>query len=294
MLAVICTALWGSAIPVIKIGYDVFNIVSVQDKLLFAGVRFMLAGLLVVLYSSIVSRRVALPARGDIKGILILGFVQTFLEYIFFYISLVYLTGVKGSILNSTGNFFAVFLAHIFFNNDRLNLPKICGCILGFAGVVLCCIDSSFDFSFTFLGDGFIIIAALMFAIGSIISKKLAQRIDSAVLTGWQLIAGGVALAAVGLVMGGSIHFASAKAVGIMAYLAMLSAVAFTLWTVLLKHNPVGKIAVYNFLNPVFGVLLSGVLLGENIFSPRTVAALALVCAGIYVVNSDLFKRRAV
>jgi drug/metabolite transporter (DMT)-like permease len=94
--------------------------------------------------------------------------------------------------------------------------------------------------------------------------------------------------------MGGGIHFASAKAVGIMAYLAMLSAVAFTLWTVLLKHNSVGKIAVYNFLNPVFGVLLSGVLLGENIFSPRTVAALALVCAGIYVVNSDLFKRRAV
>lgn len=294
IMAVISTALWGSAIPVIKIGYEAFGISKVEDKLLFAGIRFVLAGLLVVIFASIINKKPVLPKKEDIKGVALLGFVQTTLEYIFFYISLVYLTGVKGSILNSMGNFFAVVLAHIFFVNDKLNVQKICGCLLGFIGVVLCCFDKGFDFSFTFMGDGFILIAALCFAVGSIISKKIASGRDSAMLTGWQLIFGGALLVVIGLVLGGNITFRGFNCYVIMAYLAMLSSVAFTLWTVLLKHNPVGRIAVYNFLNPVFGVILSGILLGENIFGIRTVAALALVCIGIFVVNTDIFSKKAV
>mgnify|MGYP005782591465 FL=1 len=59
---------------------------------------------------------------------------------------------------------------------------------------------------------------------------------------------------------------------------------AFTLWTVLLKNNSVGKISVYNFLTPVFGVLLSVILLGEA-FDWKIVLALAAVCTGILIVN---------
>ena len=69
--------------------------------------------------------------------------------------------------------------------------------------------------------------------------------------------------------------------------MAMISAVAYSLWGILLKYNPVSRIAVFGFMNPVFGVILSALLLGENnqAFSLYGLAALVLVSLGIFLVN---------
>ena len=71
------------------------------------------------------------------------------------------------------------------------------------------------------------------------------------------------------------------------ASLSLLSAVAQTIWSALTRYNPVGRVAVYGFLNPMFGVLLSALLLreGQQAFTPYSLAALVLVCVGIFVVN---------
>lgn len=287
MLAAIATALWGSAIPVIKIGYDAFNITDsgVEVKILFAGIRFLLAGIFVIIYYSILNKGFEPPKRDEYKKIFVLGLVQTTVEYIFFYLSLLYLTGVKGSILNSVGNFFAVILAHFAFKNDKINMQKLIGCVFGFGGVALCCFESGLDFSFTFKGDGFILIAAFCFALGSVITKVVTQNSNSVKITGWQLAFGGLLLVIIGLAAGGRLTIPNGYALMILIYLAALSSIAFSIWAVLLKHNPVGKISVYCFLNPVFGVILSGILLGENIFNIRSLAALLLVSLGIYIVN---------
>ena len=131
IIAAIATALWGSAIPAIKIGYELFGITesAVPVKLLFAGIRFFLAGLFVIAFNCIVHKSFIYPRRDEIKSVIALGLVQTTLEYIFFYLSLVYLTGVKGSILNSIGNFFAVIIAHFAFKDDRINTRKALGWI---------------------------------------------------------------------------------------------------------------------------------------------------------------------
>lgn len=286
-LAIIATALWGSAIPVIKIGYDAFGITQsgADVKILFAGIRFVLAGIFVIIYYTISNKKFELPRKDEYKKIFWLGLVQTTIEYIFFYLSLLHLTGVKGSIMNSIGNFFAVVLAHFAFKNDKMNLKKLIGCILGFGGVVFCCIEEGFVFSFTFKGDGFILIAAFCFALGSVITKFVTQDSNSVKITGWQLAFGGLLLIIAGLAMGGRLTIPSAYACAILIYLALLSSVAFSVWALLLKYNPVGKISIYCFLNPVFGVILSGILLGENIFNIRSLIALAMVSLGIYIVN---------
>lgn len=285
--AVIATALWGSAIPAIKIGYELFGISEsgAATKFVFAGVRFIIAGIVVILFDCISKRRIVYPHKQEIKGIILLGVVQTTIEYIFFYLSLIYLSGVKGSILNSIGNFFAVILAHFAFNDDKINFKKSIGCILGFLGVVFCCFEDGMDLSFTFRGDGFILIAAFCFALGSVITKFVTRKSDSVTVTGWQLAIGGIILTIVGIVFDGSISFSSIEAVLMLIYLAVISSCAFTIWAQLLKYNPVGKISVYCFLNPCFGVVLSGLMLGENIFNIRTFLALLLVCIGIYIVN---------
>lgn len=281
LLAIIATALWGSAFPAIKIGYELFNITNVPSKLLFAGVRFIMAGFLVMLFSGFKK----LP-KENIKGTLALGFVQTYLQYIFFYISLTYLTGVKGSILNSIGNFFAVILAHFMLKNDKITGKKLLGCLLGFAGVVLCNFtEGGIDFNVSFMGEGFILIAAFCFALGSVMTKNVTKNAEPFTVTGVQLFFGGVLLTISGLIFGGSLEYTGIKALLMLLYLACLSSVAFSLWSQLLKHNPVGKISVYCFLNPVFGVILSGIFLGEDIFNWQSLVALLLVSIGITIVN---------
>lgn len=70
--------------------------------------------------------------------------------------------------------------------------------------------------------------------------------------------------------------------------LALVSAVAYTLWSVLLAYNDVSKVAIFGFVNPLCSVILSALVLGEvkQAFNIGSLIALALVCVGIYIVNA--------
>jgi len=288
MLAVIATILWGSAYPSVKIGYKLFNISSedIYGKLLFAGYRFLIAGILTILITSILKRKFVYPLKKSILGVSLLGIVQTSLQYIFFYIGLSNTLGVKAAILNSTGTFIAVILAHYIYKNDKLNFQKIIGCMIGFTGVIIINIGgSNTGAGFSLTGEGFVILAAMTFAFGSIISKSVAKGEDSMVMTGYQLLIGGIVLVFIGFIGGGNLTTPSFKAIILLLYLAVLSAVAFTIWAILLKYNSVGKITIYNFFVPIFGTLLSSLYLQENIYSVKNIFALICVCLGIYVVN---------
>jgi drug/metabolite transporter (DMT)-like permease len=90
-----------------------------------------------------------------------------------------------------------------------------------------------------------------------------------------------------GLLAGGRIEEWTASGVAMLLYLATVSAVAYSLWGILLKYNPVSKVAVFGFMNPVFGVILSAILLSEEGgLSIASVGSLVLVCVGIYIVNA--------
>lgn len=290
LLAMICTILWGSAFPAVKIGYDLFNIEGsdIFSKVLFAGYRFFLAGVITIIISSLISKKFLMPKVNEIKGITILGIIQTTLQYIFFYIALANTTGVKGSIINSMGTFFAVILAHFLYKNDKMTKGKAIGCIIGFIGVFIVNYNSKgFDGHFSLMGDGLMILAAVCFAVGSIVSKHYVKNINTMTLTGYQLLVGGGALIIISKLFNASLKFASLNSIMLLFYLAFLSAVAFTLWTMLLKYNSVGKITIYNFLVPVFGAVLSSIFLKESILELRYLISLVLVCTGIYIVNKQ-------
>lgn len=288
LLAVLCTFLWGSAVPGVKMGFELFAVQpqDVYTKILFAGARFTLSGLMTIACACIIGKRLVLPVKKSLGDIALVGLVFTVAQYVFYYLGLYKTAGVKGAILNSTGTFVAVIVAHFFYKNDRMNRSKALGCIVGFLGVVLINLgQGEFTGGFALDGEGFVILASVAFGVGSVLSKRAADRWDSMMVTGYQLLFGGVLLALTGIIGGGHLRAVSFAAVALFLYLAALSAVAFTVWTYLLKYNSVGKILIYNFLVPIFGALLSGVFLGENILDWRIGAALLLVCAGIFVVN---------
>lgn len=285
IIASLCNILWGSAFPVIKIGYELFHITtSVSDKLLFAGIRFFLSGLILLFAYLLLYRQVPSIHKGNIQTVAALGIVQTTFQYIFFYIGVSNTTSTNGSIVNSMNVFLSAIVAHFVYTNDKMNLRKSIGCLLGFAGVIFVTLGQG-SVRFSMDGEGFIVIADLMFAFGSVISKKATKADDSWTVTAYNLVLGGGVLIVLGLFCGGSLHTVTAKGCVTLLYLALLSAISFTLYAMLIKYNNIGKICIFNFVNPIAGTLLSGLMLKENILQVRYLVSLVLVCTGIFVVN---------
>jgi drug/metabolite transporter (DMT)-like permease len=131
-----------------------------------------------------------------------------------------------------------------------------------------------------------VVLSAFAGSAAAIYGRRLSHRLDATVMTGWQLLLGGLVLTAMGLVGGG--HFApiTPSATVLIVYLAGVSAVAFALWSLLLKHNPVSSVAVFNFEIPIFGAILAALILGERVLEWKYLAALVLVSVGIYLVTT--------
>ena len=296
LFASLCCLLWGSAYPSIKSGYALFLIApdDISGKMLFAGYRFAFAGLLLLIFSFVTRRDVFDLSWTRMRQMTVLGLTQTTAQYVFFYVGLAYTTGVKGSILNATGTFFSVLLAHFIYHNDRLSFNKSLGCLIGFGGVMVVNFDRNLlDFHFTLLGEGFVVISAFVLSAATIYGKRLSQKMDAVVLTGYQLTIGGVALLLLGFAGGGELSGLSWAAAILMLYMILLSSVAFTLWTLLLKYNRVGLVTVFIFLIPVFGSVLSAIFLGESILEWKNMLALALVCSGIWLVTKESASQKA-
>jgi len=287
-LATLCCILWGSAYPAIKNGYALLHIApaDIASQMLFAGWRFALAGLILLVVAAAMKKSILNLSGRQVGQVALLGLTQTAIQYVFFYIGLAHASGVKSSIMNATGVFFSVVLAHFIYANDRLNGRKALGCLIGFLGVVVVNLGGgALGFDFSLLGEGFVIIAAFVLAAASIYGKRLSASMDPMVMTGWQLFVGGAILVLIGIVGGGQLEGIDLQSGGLLLYMALLSSVAFAVWSLLLKHNPVGMIAAFNFLIPVFGVSLSAIFLGESLLRWSYLGALILVCAGIWLVT---------
>lgn len=290
LLACVCCILWGSAIPVIKTGYRLMEVdaADTASQIVFAGIRFTLAGLLVLIFASIREKKVLIPDRTILKYAVPVCMAQTVGQYFFFYIGVAHTSGVKGGIITGLGNFIAILMACLIVRNERMTGRKMAGCVLGFAGVVVInLMGKSLDMGFTLTGEGFILISQVAYGISTILINIYSKKVSPVVLSGTQFTMGGVVLILIGIGMGG--HFGNITAVGVVIifYLAMVSAVAYTLWSVLLAWNDVSKVAIFGFVNPLCSVILSALILGEvkQAFNTGSLVALLLVCAGIYIVN---------
>ena len=258
------------------------------SQLVFAGWRFALAGILVLLVTRLKGHRIV-PKRDEIKPILAISLFQSMLQYVCYYIGLSGTTGTKGSVLSGTQTFFALLLAHCLLPNDKLNRRKTLGCICGFAGVLALGLGGLNGFNLT--GDGLVLLSAVSAGAGALVSRIYTPGRDPMLLTGWQLLIGGCFLLGVGTMGGGALGRVTLGGVLLLGYMIVLSAAAFTIWTALLGKFPVGKVSLFGFLIPVFGTLFSALVLGENIFTARNLAALVLVSGGIAVANSASTKK---
>lgn len=291
-LAIFCTLLWGTAFPFIKVGYAQFGIEGndIGSKLLFAGARFTLAGIMVLFIFLVKNKHLPKIEKNGIMPVMLLGSVQTFGQYIFTYIGIGFTSGANTSVITACATFFTVLFAPLFFKSDKLNICKIIGCVLGFCGVL--CVNSGGGVTVdTLFGDFMILMSTLSAAAGNFISKGIVRDREPISVTGFQLLFGGILLLIAGFVTGGKLDFSSIKGLLVLLWLAFVSAAAFAIWTALLKNHPASRICVFNLLVPVFGTLLSGIMLGESVFGIETIISVVLICAGIFISNMQIKKR---
>jgi drug/metabolite transporter (DMT)-like permease len=285
--------LWGSAIPTIKLGYEVFNITSsaTADKLLFAGVRFFGAGLLIIIPYFFIHKKIKLTKKLCADS-LVLGLIQTAGQYFFMYIGLAYITGVNASVFNSVGTLLYILLAWIIYRDEKLSKLKVAGCLIGFSGILINSLATQKMGTLSFKGDGFIIISNICVAIGFLYSKRSAKAFNPFLLTGIQMSIGGFVLLAIGLILGGRLPTITAEGLALLLYLMLVSSVAFSLWTLLLRDYSAALVGVFNFLTPVFGTIFSyllsvfGLLNEKSAFTVYT--ALAIICSAGGIFLSSL------
>lgn len=292
VLAMVSCALWGSAFPTIKIGYGLLGITpkDTTSQILFAGVRFSITGVLTVIIFSLMNRRLLLPQKDSWLNIGKLGLVQTVAQYLFFYIGLSNTTSTKSSIIGGTLPFITILTACFVYRQERFTKSKLFGSLLGFAGIVIINLDFiNAKASMTVTGEGFVFLSNIAAAMSSSMIKNYSKRESAVLLTGYQFFFGGAVMTAVGLLTGGKLNVNGSNAVFVILYLSMLSAVAASIWSVLLKYNPVSKVSVFGFMIPVFGVILSALLLCEykQAFNLQSLASLLLISIGIIIINKS-------
>ena len=277
---------WGWAFPLIKVGFSAFGITAdmTGSKMLFAGIRFAIAGLIVLSVARSSGRSFQTSRRIDWRFILAFALMNTTLHYFFFYVGMSHSEGSRAAILNSLSTFLVVLLACACFKSDKLTSRKILGCTVGFCGILALNLGGAESGQFTWLGDGMIILNAICGACANLMTRGLSRRIDIFVGTGYSLFIGGLLLVISGLVFGGTLPHINMLGIICLILLIAISALGFALYNKLLSCNPVGKVAIYNSLIPIVGTVTSCLCLGET-FHMKYALAGGLAALGIYIIN---------
>jgi drug/metabolite transporter (DMT)-like permease len=277
--AVFICAFWGGNSPAIKVALDGV------PPLALAGVRFFL-GALTVLVWVLVARiplRLNRTERRLIFSLLTIFVLQIYLLHS----GTKYTLAAHSGVFVSSSPFFLALFAHFFLPEDRLNIFKITGMSLSFAGVVLIFAEGFLVSATNYLlGDAMVLLSGLLLGARQIYTKTLTQSIHPARLLFWQATFGTPIFFLLSAVFerGAEVRLDAPIVAAILYQGVVVAGLGFIFWTVLMRRFNASRLGVFGFITPISGVLISYFLLGEPI-SNGLIAGMLLVGAGIAVVN---------
>lgn len=289
-LSLLVMALWGSLYPCVKVGYAAFaiNSKSVPDILMFAGMRFVISGVVVSLFSLLKKEKIAAPKGKNILFIVLVGLFAVTLHYACTYMGLTTTDSSKTALIKQIGTLIYVCFAFVFFKDEKFSVLKIVGALLGFCGIIA--INYSPEGVRFSAGDWIIIAASVCIVFSNIINKQWIKGCSPFWITGISQFAGGIILLIAAIVMGGTpMHF-DLKSTLVFTYICLASISSYTLWYYILKTNSLSKMYIIKFAEPLFACVFGAILLGENIFKLQYLVAFILISAGILLGNKSEAK----
>lgn len=286
VIAVLYTFLWGCAFPLVKMCMESFEVSGNDNisKCLVAGLRFALAGALTLLIAKFLLKESLKVSKKQFKTCFIYGITATALQYAFTYIGLSMVDASKGAVYDQLCVFFIVLCSGIVFKDDKLTFRKIAGCIVGFLGVASINV-SSLAFSLS-TGDLIMVCAALVQTVAYFVAKKSANDFSPVLLVGYGQLTGGLLLTGGSLLLGGSINTINLSAVFSLIALIFIASIAYILSLLPLKYFPASEISIFNLLITIFGVVMSGIVLKENVLRLNYGIALILIIIAVLMINS--------
>lgn len=284
--AIFCALGWSLAYPFIKLGYQSFSIDSqdIGSKILFAGIRFLGAGILLLLASKGLHKSWKIKEKGSL---LLFALVNITFHYMFAYIGLGFNPGSRSTILDSLSGFILIILAGLIDSSDTFTKKKALGIAFGLSGIFFINLSPNHNYfeGITFWGDGMLVLNALCGAWGGLLTRSLSKRMDMMVATAYSMAIGGSILMGISCILSPTSSWTiTLPGLLILLVLILISAVCFGVYNQLLAYHPISKVAIFNALIPVLGVCFSTLLLHEPLKAQYIVSVL-LVGIGIYIIN---------
>src|SRR5438128_1547867 len=280
---------WGSTYLSIAIA------VQTLPPLLHAGIRFVLAGLLLAAWLAF--RRVDLRvSRRELGGAAAVGMLM--LAGGNGLVSLAERTvpsGVAALIVASIPLWIVVYRM---IAGERVGRDLFAGVLLGLVGVAVLVVPGGLNGTVDPLGALMLFGATLSWALGTFLSPRLEMPRNALVSTAYQMLAGGVVLVVAALGKGEVAQLDpatfSARSLIAFAYLVVFgSLVAYTAYTWLLQNASVSLVSTYAFVNPVVAVVLGALILSEQITPTIVVGAAVIVVAVAFIIFRQNAARRA-
>ncbi len=283
-LAILACLLWSTAFVGVKIG------LQYHTPLQFAGIRFMISGILIVLYFG-KYRQLIREIKTNIKFILVLGVVQIFVQYALFYSGINMVPSSLAAMIIGSSPFFIAIVAHYSFHNDKMTPLKTGSILIGVVGIAIITLGRQqieVKGKLELLGIGLLLLNNLISGYANVLISKKSGGISPMVLSSTSLIIGGAMLFMVSIPAEG-LHLGPFPATYYysLVWLSFLSAAAITIWFSLLKRPGV-KVSILNvwkFLIPVSGAALSWMIMPNEHPDLISIIGMAVIAISLLALN---------
>ncbi|MBO5737378.1 MAG: DMT family transporter [Clostridia bacterium] len=292
LLALVVMMCWGSLYPVVKLGYEKFEIDTAYypNLLLFAGVRFTVSGALITLLLGVKNKAVPTVKTGkEWIGIAIVGLFSVMLNYSLAFYGLSIVASSKTALLKQAGALIFIVISALLFKESKMTIGKGIGAVLGACSIVILNINQ-LGISMGF-GETIIILSSFCTVTASVVCKKMLKNTDSIVVTGYSQLFGGVILLIVGIACGGTMSFAEMGDWLLFAYMVVATCASYLIWYTIVQKNDLSKLFIVKLSEPLFAAIIGAIILREDIFQLHYLGAFLCIATAVIISNLT-FKRK--
>jgi drug/metabolite transporter (DMT)-like permease len=288
-LAIVACLLWSTAFAGIKIGLEY------TTPLQFAGMRFFLAGLMIVPFCGGL-RNYYRQVRANMKTILKVSMLQTFLLYGLFYIGIARVPGAITAIVVGASPLYATIVAHIFMKNDKVTVKKMIILLVGLGGVVIISFSGKGEEGFLMVqlwGILILVLSNISSALGNVLVSKQKKNMNPFIFNSAQIGLGGILLFFISIpIEGYTFEVYPLPYYFSLLWLSFLSASAFSIWFLLLSRPEVkvSDLNIWKFIIPVFGAFLSWMILPDE--SPDIFSLIGMLIIAVSLIMMSMTQYR--
>jgi len=289
VLAVFACFLWSTAFAGVKIGLEFFN------PLALAGIRFIISGLILLPFCGGLVNIKKIFSENK-KVILLISFFQIVMVYTLFYRGMTMVTGSSAAVIIGASPLISAVMAHFTIKDDPLTLKKFLFILTGLTGVVIITFGTkgAYGFSGRYLGVALLLLSSISGAAGNIVVAKSKKRINPFVMNAVQIFIGGCTLLAVSFLFEGVPLFKGlpAKFWISLFWLSTVSAAGFSIWFNLLQRQgvKVSELNLWKFVIPVFGAVLSWIILPDE--NPNLITIIGMFAVSASIIAYSICNKK--